>query len=146
MFMLRNIKFRKMFVIMVKIYKRGAFIDAWYDNFFKWNNRERYVECASRAILKKNRMIDKIHDPLIETTINTPNRRTLSIRCALKWKPHENPACVYLTRTILQMEMESDFKKNVLGRRGFFLSTWGVPLCGRPHANHVPLSVGGVYD
>ena len=34
------------------------------------------------------------------------------IRCELKGKPHENAACVFQMWTILQMEMNSDFKKN----------------------------------
>ena len=42
------------------------------------------------------------------------------------------------------MEMNSDFKKNGvgIGEGGFHPS----PLRRRPHANHVPLKVEGVYD
>ena len=35
----------------------------------------------------------------------------IHIRSEEKCKPHEITACVFLTRTILQMEMDSDYKK-----------------------------------
>ena len=41
------------------------------------------------------------------------------------------------------MEMDSDFKKkeNRSAQGGFYR-----PLSSRPHANHVPVKVEGVYD
>ena len=56
--------------------------------------------------------------------------------------PHEKTACVFLTWTILQMEMDRDFKKMTRGRQGAILSP--TPLRRRPYASHVPLK--GVYD
>ena len=52
---------------------------------------------------------------------------------------------VFLTWTILQMEMNSDFKKHSVGVRegGFYPSH--PPLRRRPHSNHVPLKIEVVY-
>ena len=59
----------------------------------------------------------------------------LYIRPEVKGKPDEKTACVFLTWTILQMKMESVFKKISRGRR--------MILSLPPHANHVPLKVEG---
>ena len=40
------------------------------------------------------------------------------ISSKLKFKPYENTACVFLTRTILLREMNIDLKKMSRGRRG----------------------------
>ena len=40
------------------------------------------------------------------------------IRAELKYKQHENTACEFLTWTILQMEMDCDFKKISREARG----------------------------
>ena len=68
-----------------------------------------------------------------------PNARTLYIRSELKWKPHEKGACALLTWTILQMEMDSNFKKMSRGQRGMILAgvTTPPPLRRRPYASHV---------
>ena len=60
------------------------------------------------------------------------------MRSELKWKPHENTACVFLTWTILQMEKDSGFKKRLSrGRREWDLipptgGCWGVVYITTP--------------
>ena len=46
----------------------------------------------------------------------TQERCTFFIGYELKDQPHENPACVLFTWTILPMEMDSDFKNMNRGR------------------------------
>ena len=52
-----------------------------------------------------------------------PNSLTLCIRSELKFKPHENAAYVFLTWTILPIEMDSDSKK-------YSLSFYFIPSTG----------------
>ena len=47
----------------------------------------------------------------------------LYIRSELKCKPHENTACVFLTWTILPIEIDSNFKKMSKGWSGEFYSS-----------------------
>ena len=53
------------------------------------------------------------------------------IRSDLKCTPHENLACVFLIWTILQMEIDCDFKTKKLSRdrqEGDFIPTPPMPL------------------
>ena len=53
----------------------------------------------------------------------------------LKGKRHENTACVFLTWTILHMEINNDFKKMSRGWQGRF---YPPSLCRKPLANLIP--------
>ena len=74
------------------------------------------------------------------------------IRSEQKFKPPENAARVFLMWTILQMQMNSDFKKTEKGPARVYLIplTEGVyppaPYAADPMVIHVPLKVEGVYD
>ena len=84
-------------------------------------------------------------------------RCTFFIWSEFKCEPHENIVCVLPTWTILQMEMDRNFKKKIVGvGKGVFLSSHRgelaavIPptslLCHQPHANHVHRKAEGVYD
>ena len=64
------------------------------------------------------------------------------MRSELKWKSRENAARVFLTWTILQMEMNSDFKKWVGdGEVGFH-----TPLAAYPRLIIYTLNLKGYMD
>ena len=98
----------------------------------------------NRRDLKKNALLTKYFIiNLDDDKFRTHERCTFFIRSELRCKPHENPACVFLSFTSSKMEMGSDVKNMSKNRRrgGFYR-----PLRRWPLANHVPLTIEGVYD
>ena len=76
----------------------------------------RFKKSNYNSNYRQNTLAINLDDDKYRTRV----RCTFFIRSELKCKPRENTVCVFLTWTILQMEMDSDFKKISRGRRGRF--------------------------
>ena len=63
----------------------------------------------------------------------------MHIRSELKSKPHQNTACVFLTWTILQTEMDGDFRgiayKKTAKSHVFLLMKISYPYIAKFHEN-----------